>query len=154
MVFRAERYPSNWKGIVADVRARAGERCECRGQCGDAHDHGPGVGRSDERHRCGAPNGESIVRDPRTPAVWWRQDESPYSYEERPRTVVVVLTVAHVDHDEANNAPSNLLALCQRCHLKMDNADNRARRREREAAALGQGPLPTLAAMPEHRRPA
>lgn len=148
MVFRAERYPSDWKGIVAGVRARAGERCECRGQCGDAHDHGPSVGRSDERHRCGAPNGESIVRDPRRPAVWWRLDESPYSYEARPRTVVVVLTVAHVDHDEANNDPSNLLALCQRCHLKMDAEDNRIRRAVSRAAAHPS--LPGLA--PVYRR--
>jgi hypothetical protein len=152
MTFRAERYPKDWKAIRAQVLARADERCECRGECGDAHDNGPSVGRSDERHRCRAPNGASIVRDPRTPAVWWRRDESPYSYEEEPRSVVVVLTVAHLDHDERHNDLANLRALCQRCHLKLDNADNRARRREREAADRGQQPLPSLAVMPEHRR--
>jgi hypothetical protein len=33
---------------------------------------------------------------------------------------VIVLTVAHVDHDKTNNVFSNLAALCQRCHLNHD----------------------------------
>lgn len=33
---------------------------------------------------------------------------------------VVVLTVAHIDHDKTNNRFSNLAALCQRCHLQHD----------------------------------
>lgn len=32
----------------------------------------------------------------------------------------VVLTVAHLDHDPSNNDDSNLVALCQRCHLRYD----------------------------------
>ena len=32
----------------------------------------------------------------------------------------VVLTIAHLDHDIANNQPANLAALCQRCHLRHD----------------------------------
>jgi 5-methylcytosine-specific restriction endonuclease McrA len=32
----------------------------------------------------------------------------------------VVLTIAHMDHDEANNDPENLRALCQRCHNSWD----------------------------------
>lgn len=40
----------------------------------------------------------------------------------------VVLTVAHIDRNKANNRFSNLAALCQRCHLKHDmkqHVDNR-----------------------------
>ena len=33
---------------------------------------------------------------------------------------IVVLTIAHLDHDPTNNAPENLRALCQRCHLRYD----------------------------------
>ena len=33
---------------------------------------------------------------------------------------LVVLTVAHIDHDKTNNRFNNLAALCQRCHLKHD----------------------------------
>lgn len=32
----------------------------------------------------------------------------------------VVLTVAHIDRDKANNKFSNLAALCQRCHFRHD----------------------------------
>lgn len=38
-----------------------------------------------------------------------------------PRTgSVVVLTVAHLDHQPENNAEDNLAALCQKCHLDYD----------------------------------
>lgn len=32
----------------------------------------------------------------------------------------VVLTIAHIDQDKTNNMDYNLLALCQRCHNKID----------------------------------
>jgi 5-methylcytosine-specific restriction endonuclease McrA len=32
----------------------------------------------------------------------------------------VILTVAHLDHNPSNNTPSNLRAMCQRCHLSYD----------------------------------
>lgn len=42
---------------------------------------------------------------------------------------VVVLTVAHLDHQPENCAPSNLRALCQRCHNRYDQ-----KHRQRNAA--------------------
>lgn len=33
------------------------------------------------------------------------------------------LTVHHLDADPANNDLSNLVALCQRCHLRFQNTD-------------------------------
>jgi len=32
----------------------------------------------------------------------------------------VVLTIHHIDYDIKNSHPTNLLALCQRCHIKLD----------------------------------
>jgi hypothetical protein len=32
----------------------------------------------------------------------------------------VILTVAHLDHDITNNSFFNLMAMCQRCHLRYD----------------------------------
>ena len=43
----------------------------------------------------------------------------------------VVLTVAHLDHDPTNNDPSNLRALCQRCHNAHDAPMRAWRRRYR-----------------------
>lgn len=51
----------------------------------------------------------------------------------------VVLTVAHLDHQPEHCDPSNLKAMCQRCHLAYDrehHAQTAARtRREGKAAA-------------------
>ena len=48
----------------------------------------------------------------------------------------VVLTIAHLDHQAANCQPSNLKAMCQRCHLVYD-AKHHAQTRylQRQAAA-------------------
>jgi 5-methylcytosine-specific restriction endonuclease McrA len=49
---------------------------------------------------------------------------------------IVVLTTAHLDHDDTNNARANLAALCQRCHLRHDlkqhMANARATRRRKK----------------------
>lgn len=42
---------------------------------------------------------------------------------------IVVLTVAHMDHDKTNNDPANLRALCQRCHLDWDHDHHMANAR-------------------------
>ena len=45
----------------------------------------------------------------------------------------VILTVAHLDHQPENVKDSNLLALCQRCHLRYDTEHhNRTRKRCRD----------------------
>lgn len=36
------------------------------------------------------------------------------------KTIRIVLTIAHLDHDTNNNHYDNLAALCQRCHLRYD----------------------------------
>jgi 5-methylcytosine-specific restriction endonuclease McrA len=53
----------------------------------------------------------------------------------------VVLTTAHLDHNPANCADNNLMALCQRCHLRYDakqHALNAAITRRRKLMAAGQ----------------
>ena len=140
-MFRAERYPQNWREIRAGILLRANNRCET----------------------CFAPNSELIARhvdggsymldsgevfDAETGEFLGLARGSEYDAH---RLVRVVLTVAHLDHEESNNNASNLRALCQLHHLRHDARDNLARRRERRDAERGQQPLPLLAAMPEHR---
>ena len=53
----------------------------------------------------------------------------------------IVLTVAHLDHQPENSHESNLLAMCQRCHLRYDS-DHHARtarlsRQEQRASGTG-----------------
>jgi hypothetical protein len=54
---------------------------------------------------------------------------------------IVVLTVAHLDHDETHDSDEDLAAMCQRCHLTYDaphHAKNAAITRRRK---LPQGDL-------------
>jgi len=47
----------------------------------------------------------------------------------------VVLTVHHIDGDKDNNNKMNLIALCQRCHLRLDlqkHVRNRKRNRQQK----------------------
>lgn len=107
---RLTRYPKDWKRISAAIRERAGNRCECEGECG-LHRTTPGP------RRCVEVNGG--------PAKWAKGK--------------IVLTVAHLDHTPENCEPENLKAMCQRCHLRYDLAlhiqHSRETRRKRKAAA-------------------
>ncbi len=115
------RYPANWKSeIVPAVLDRAGNRCEF----------------------CGLENGSEVtsikivVRElgnPRAKTLWFRDESDlkralPLSTGSTKR-VRVVLTVAHLDHDEENHDVKieRLRALCQLCHLRYDAEEKRRR---------------------------
>jgi 5-methylcytosine-specific restriction endonuclease McrA len=49
----------------------------------------------------------------------------------------VILTVHHINHDKQDNSGVNLIALCQRCHLRLDLGKHIANRRMKK----GQGSL-------------
>ncbi|WP_334656879.1 hypothetical protein [Sphingomonas panaciterrae] len=44
------------------------------------------------------------------------------------RVTRVYIACAHLNHDPTDNAPRNLAALCQRCHMIHDAAEHRRRR--------------------------
>lgn len=51
----------------------------------------------------------------------------------------VVLTIAHMDHDESHSDPDRCRALCQKCHLTWDSkhhAKNAAARRRRNSPQI------------------
>ena len=58
---------------------------------------------------------------------------------------VVVLTTAHLDHNPAHCADANLMAMCQRCHLRYDaglHARHAAITRRNQHIDAGQMELP------------
>jgi hypothetical protein len=63
--------------------------------------------------------------------VGWYHQEGEWA-------TVIVLTIAHLDHDTTNNADSNLLALCQRCHLSYDAKHHATNSRRTRDAKKGQ----------------
>lgn len=139
------RYPEDWPAISQSIRGRdgrSGGRCECTGQCGTDH------------------QAELFANDPTADAL--DDDELHQFYgpdlsrcladNGRPHPVtssVVVLTVAHLDHQPEHCDPANLLAMCQRCHLRYDaphhaetRAANRAAALAGQMAPLFENPLP------------
>lgn len=54
------------------------------------------------------------------------------------KIVKIVLTVAHLDHDPTHNDDSNLVALCQACHLRYDVGQHVESRRKSKDKKSGQ----------------
>lgn len=112
-----KKYPENWlTEIRPRIMARAKNTCEMEG--------------------CDFKHGETVWRVKyrgRTQA-WYRNKEDaeahePKSFEMKkgevvpnPKPVKVILTIAHLDHDETNQNVSDdrLAAMCQLCHLRYD----------------------------------
>jgi hypothetical protein len=118
-------YPKDWKAIRTGILERAGHCCE----------------------NCGVSNGQLGYRAIDGKFFPWSYIE--YELENNGRdlfddvlsncfdkkgnptkAIKIVLTVAHLDHDPKNNDPSNLKALCQRCHLLLDADQHRASAKE------------------------
>lgn len=57
--------------------------------------------------------------------------ENEYGTEGR-KYIVIVLTVAHLDHDIKNNSFFNLKAMCQKCHNNYDKHYRRNNRNKRK----------------------
>lgn len=123
MPIRRERrffYPIDWPQLSAVIRfGRAKGRCEA----------------------CARPHGRTVfcLGDGRwwdADAVSWRDGAGGVVCIEAGaldmlgeiRTTRVVLATAHRNHDTAHNAPINLAAFCQRCHMVHDRPEHRRRR--------------------------
>jgi 5-methylcytosine-specific restriction endonuclease McrA len=133
MGMNRELYPKNWKEISLRIRERDGQKCKF---CG--------VGNKDYIHRTPDKPGDFVVvatqeEMDKTPFYAWEAIDG-YAILDL-KVIQVVLTVAHLDHDSTNNADSNLAALCQRCHLRLDTDQhkaNSAKTRHLKKVAAGQ----------------
>lgn len=109
MPIRKEYYPPDWDKISLQVREAAGWKCEW---CGAAH--------------------MTVIRrheDGSFDVVEWQKETTEDIVEAARMSWArlrfhgltrIILTVAHLDRNPANNNRSNLAALCQRCHLRHD----------------------------------
>lgn len=139
-----DRYPENWPEIRESILKRAGYRCERCGVAQYAVGHrdasGRFVGIRGNIYADLAGNGRSYPSCARLTYAEARQwaDESNAAqwFDDDRRLIVIVLTIAHIDDPSPENCdPSNLLALCQRCHNQHDAAERAAGRRRRKAEA-------------------
>lgn len=148
-----KKYPSDWKAISKRIRARDDNKCKT---CGVPN------------HAVVCRNGETLRRLRGNILVDCAGDGlrypslEPISYAEAMEIVevqnccvegrrrcdddgnhwfVVVLTVAHLNHDITDNRDENLAALCQQCHLRYDakyHAQNAAQTRRQKKVKEGQ----------------
>ena len=106
------RYPPDWDDIRVQVLSRAAYCCEWPG-CGARH-HARGVWR------------EGTFRQVVHPSAPGEFDFAlAESIEDHEKVIVIVLTVAHLDHQPENCDLANLRAWCQRHHLAYDAEHHR-----------------------------
>lgn len=112
------RYPKDWPAISLAARKRAGWKCQHPG-C-NAHQYGVGVWEGRDfffEISRGSTYGEARQRA--AEESFARHGDGPAPADEK--IIVIVLTVAHLDHQPENCAPENLAAMCQRHHLAYDS---------------------------------
>ena len=106
MTFDPKDYPANWRKFSLDIRFdRAKGQCECTGECGL---HQPSMfTATQEPRRCVERSGEDAK---------WAKGR-------------IMLTVAHLNAPGGPcqcvphcAIPEHVKAMCQRCHLRYDNA--------------------------------
>lgn len=146
----AARYPKDWPAISAAIRARAGWRCEWEqgGRRCAACQYA--VGHWDLRDGawlwlpfCGSGPADAAGQGLGWPDLqrWTYRDARQYAAESYPGegqpAIVIVLTVAHLDHQPENCDPANLRAWCQRHHLAYDHDHHRANAQATRRARAG-----------------
>lgn len=120
------RYPADWKQVRLRILSRAKYRCEWPG-CQAQHRQ---LGYWRDGEFVHLPRGlrDAGVDKPTTIAC----DDGTQL-----KIILIVLTIAHLDHTPENCADDNLRAWCQRHHLGYDSDHHKATRwRTRYAAAM------------------
>lgn len=124
------RYPADWKQIRERILRRALWRCEWPG-CNALHRD---VGWWRQADGVFVPMGHAL-RDAGAKAG----DEIACAGGETIKLIMIVLTIAHLDHTPENCADDNLRAWCQRHHLAYDREHHAANayRTRRAGKAVG-----------------
>jgi hypothetical protein len=102
-----KQYPDNWKWLSKQVIKDANNKCEL----------------------CYAPNKGVIVRNRNTGLYPWTFPMVIDEHNIDSKLTLIVLTVHHINHDKKDNSKQNLIALCQKCHLRLDLAHHMKTRR-------------------------
>ena len=130
------KYPADWKAISHAARERAGWKCQHPG-C-TARQYAVGVwrliGGAHSWTELVEPQESWSASRQRAAEEHWRMFGDEYG-DERP--IVIVLTVAHLNHDPADCRPENLAAMCQRHHLAYDHNHHRANAQATRRAKSG-----------------
>jgi 5-methylcytosine-specific restriction endonuclease McrA len=110
------RYPADWKAIRTGILERAQDRCEW---CGV------------QNHAIGQRDAAGVFHE--LPGM-----QAEVAALDGERTVQIVLTIAHLDHTPEHNEPTNLAALCQKCHNTYDQPHRKKNAAETRRKRGGQ----------------
>ena len=127
-----KRYPADWKAISHAAKVRAGWMCQHPGCCAPQYAVGSWV---DGVFLQVAQRGETYnqARQNAADAHFALYGDGP---GER-KIIVIVLTVAHLNHEPEDCRPENLAAMCQRHHLAYDHDHHRANAQATRRAKAG-----------------
>lgn len=131
----SHRYPKDWPAISRAARERAGWKCQHEGctarqySIGIWHRPGGGAHQWAEQYEPQATYAEArqVAAD-----AWWEVQHLGGD-----KLTVIVLTVAHLNHQPEDCRPENLAALCQRHHLAYDHDHHRANAQATRRAKAG-----------------
>ena len=119
----AARYPKDWPAISRAAKDRAGWKCQHAG-C-NAHQYAVGVWEGGTFFfEIGRGETYSEARQIAADESFTRHGDGPAPADEK--IIVIVLTVAHLNHTPEDCRPENLAAMCQRHHLAYDHDHHRA----------------------------
>lgn len=121
-----DRYPADWKSISQAAKERAHWKCQHPGCSARQYSVGRWFADSTDvfTWKAHADYASSYAEA--------RQFAAEYSFalfgdgpaDEAP-VIIIVLTVAHLNHDPSDCRPDNLAAMCQRHHLAYDRDHHR-----------------------------
>jgi len=113
-----KKYPPDWKQTVERIRARSQDKCEVCGLKNKSYVYSVPF---DLREHVGKLY--KVIY--KTRRIWFRNKQDAMREakdQDAVKAVFVVLTVAHLDHDEENWEVDDdrLKHMCQVCHLRYD----------------------------------
>ena len=117
----ARLYPPDWPLISRAAKERAGWRCQHPGCLAHQYDVGVWKEIGGVWRWCASAvlcDSFAAARQIAADLHWSRYGDERGDE----KIIVIVLTVAHLNHDPADCRPENLAAMCQRHHLAYDHA--------------------------------
>lgn len=117
-----KKYPEQWlETIRPRIMKRADGLCEATG-CDFKHNELVWSVKYRGRVTGWYRNYNEAMEQPRTIECRKNRQTGQSEIVPNPKQVKVLITIAHLDHDECNHAVSDdrLMAMCQLCHLRYD----------------------------------
>ena len=117
-----KKYPPNWlKETRPRIMKRSNNTCECEG-CDFKHLEEVWAVKHKGRTTGWFRDYNEAEKMPKTIESKRNKKSGKVELIPNPKKVKVILTIAHLDHDETNHEVTDdrLMAMCQLCHLRYD----------------------------------